>query len=701
MEAAAERRIKALQSHLNPSNCDEPSVLHPNPTSGEFVSDQGYSVVLPENLQTGKWNVYRSARSPLKLISRFADKPEIATLHDNLVQSAKSFSDHKYLGTRVQDDGTVGEYRWITYGEASTARSAIGSGLVSCGLQKASHGKGSCVGLYFINRPEWLIVDHACSAYSFISVPLYDTLGPAAVKYIVNHASIQTIFCMLQTLDTLLRFLSEIPSVRLIVVVGGVDNRIPTLPSTTAVEVVSYSKLLSQGLSNLHPFCPPNPDDIATIMYTSGTTGTPKGVVLTHANLIANVAGATYGAVLYPSDVYISYLPLAHIYERANQILVVYYGGASGFYQGDLLKLLEDMAVLKPTIFCSVPRLYNKIYAGIMNAVKSSGVLRQRLFYAAYNAKKQAKFSGKKSSPMWDRLVFNRIKAMLGGRVRSMVSGASPLSPDVMDFLRVCFGCQVVEGYGMTETSCVITIMDEQDILSGHVGAPNAACEIKLVDVPEMNYTTEDQPYPRGEICVRGPIVFQGYYKDEAQTRETIDEDGWLHTGDIGLWVPGGRLRIIDRKKNIFKLAQGEYIAPEKIENVYATSKFVAQIFVYGDSLNSSLVAIVSVEQEMLKAWAAAQGIKCDHLQQLCTDQRARSAVLADMDAVGRAAQLRGFEFAKAVTLVLEPFTLENGLLTPTFKIKRPQAKAYFAKAIADMYAELSASDSSSQKMKL
>ncbi|THG01580.1 hypothetical protein TEA_029760 [Camellia sinensis var. sinensis] len=213
----------------------------------------------------------------------------------------------------------------------------------------------------------------------------------------------------------------------------------------------------------------------------------------------------------------------------------------------------------------------------------------------------------------------------------------------------------------------------------------NIISEIKLVDVPEMSYTSEDQPYPRGEICVRGPIVFQGYYKDEVQTREVVDDDAWLHTGDIGLWLPGGRLRIIDRKKNIFKLAQGEYIAPEKIENVYAKCKFVSQCFIYGDSLNSCLVAVVAVEPEVLKEWADSEGIKYEDLGQLCNDPRARAAVLADMDAIGSEAQLRGFEFAKAVTLVLEPFTVENGLLTPTFKVKRPQAKEYFAKAITDI----------------
>ncbi|KAF5800110.1 putative long-chain-fatty-acid--CoA ligase [Helianthus annuus] len=195
----------------------------------------------------------------------------------------------------------------------------------------------------------------------------------------------------------------------------------------------------------------------------------------------------------------------------------------------------------------------------------------------------------------------------------------------------------------MTESSCVITFMNVNDVTSGHVGAPNAACEVKLVDVPEMNCTSYDQPYPRGEICVRGPIVFQGYYKDEVQTREVIDEEVWLHTGDIGLWSPGGRLKIIDRKKNIFKLAQGEYIAPEKIESVYAKCNFVAQCFVYGDSFNSSLVAIVCVDPDMLKAWAAKEGIKFESLEQLCNDPRARKVVLADMDAVGKEAQITFF----------------------------------------------------------
>ncbi|GJM88026.1 hypothetical protein PR202_ga04043 [Eleusine coracana subsp. coracana] len=477
---AAQRRLSAVSAHLQPPAPTGGNGLATSPTAGEYAHVEGYSVVLPEKLQTGKWNVYQSAQSPLRY-------------------SVETFGDCNYLGTRISADGTVGDgkyccsYKWMTYGQASMSRTAIGSGLMYHGILE--------------------------------------------------------------------------------------DN----------------------------------------------------------------------------------------------------------------LKLMDDLAALKPTIFASVPRLYNRIYAAITNAVKESGGLKEKLFHTAYNTKRQAIAKGRNPSPVWDKLVFNKIKARLGGQVRLMSSGASPLSPNIMEFLRICFGCEVLEGYGMTETSCTISAMDIGDKLIGHVGSPNPSCEIKLVDVPEMSYTSEDQPYLRGEIC--GDVI----HAFETCRREIFDEDGWLHTGDIGLWLPGGRLKIIDRKKNISKLAQGEYIAPEKIENVYAKCNFIAQCFIYGDSLNSFLVAIIAVEPEVLKAWAASEGIQYEDLRQLCADLRTRAAVLADMDSIGR--KPRGVEFAKAVALVAEPFTMENGLLTPTFKVKRPQAKAYFAKEISDMYAQLQATESPRQKL--
>ncbi|KAJ7515816.1 hypothetical protein O6H91_22G028900 [Diphasiastrum complanatum] len=673
------RRLQIVNAHVHAFPAGQSQHIQLQPTVGEYITEEGYSVVLPEKLSTGKWNVYRSALFPLKLVDDYPDRPEIKTLHDNFVYAEKAYSNLKYLGTRVREDGTVGEYRWMTYAEAGAERSAIGSGLVLHGIPK-----GASIGLYLINRAEWMVAEHACSSYSYVSVPLYDTLGPDAVKYIINHAEIVAIFCTPDKLQTLLTCLPELPSVRLIVVVGGLENSSFALPGNSGVETVSYSILKTQGQSDVRPFIPPLPEDVATICYTSGTTGTPKGALLTHRNLIASTGGSSTFTDLTSSDVHISYLPLAHIYERANVILMTHFGTGIGFYQGDILKLMDDMEALKPTIFVSVPRLYNRIYDRILSTVRASGGLRERLFNVAYNAKKKALDRGKTPSPVWDRLVFNKIKARLGGRVRVIVSGASPISPEVIDFLKICFGGNVSEGYGMTETACVITSCREGDPLSGHVGAPNPACD--------MNYTSDDKPYPRGEICVRGPLVFKGYYKDEVQTREILDEDGWLHTGDIGLWLPGGRLKIIDRKKNIFKLAQGEYIAPEKIENVYQRSKFVSQCFIHGDSFNYALVAIVSVDPETLSAWAKSKGIKhADNLESLCKDPVVKAAVLADMDAVGTEAKLRGFEFAKAITLVHEPFSLESGLLTPTMKIKRPQAKAYFAKAIEDMYAQIAA----------
>eukprot|EP00198_Chlamydomonas_reinhardtii_P001500 XP_001690836.1 predicted protein [Chlamydomonas reinhardtii] len=320
---------------------------------------------------------------------------------------------------------------------------------------------------------------------------------------------------------------------------------------------------------------------------------------------------------------------------------LTYLGAAVGFYSGNVQELLEDVTVLKPQIFASVPRLWNRIYDRVMLAVQTGSPLARGLFERAYAHKRACLAKGDPVGGRWgrlyDRLVFSKIRAKLGGELKYMISG--------------------------------------------HVGAPNPAVEIKLVDIPEMGYTARDSPYPRGEICVRGPSVFAGYYKDEAQTRDVLDGDGWLHTGDVGAWLEGGRLKIIDRKKNIFKLAQGEYIAPEKIENTYTRSPMVLQVFVYGDSLRSQLVLV---------PWAKERGI-AGSLPELCANPHVRDAVLKSMQEQAREAQLRGFEQVHTIHLFPEPFSVENDMLTPTFKLKRPQAKARFQEELDAMYAAMPA----------
>ena len=210
----------------------------------------------------------------------------------------------------------------------------------------------------------------------------------------------------------------------------------------------------------------------------------------------------------------------------------------------------------------------------------------------------------------------------------------------------------------------------------------------QLDDIPDMSYLHSDQPYPRGEICIRGPTVFQGYYNDEAKTREVLDADGWFHTGDVGCWIPGGKLKIIDRKKNLFKLAQGEYVAPEKIEQICERSPFVFQIFVYGDSLRSDLVAIVSPDPDYILQWAKERGLPQD-LDALCKDSGVNMSILRSIQEQGRGSKLRGFEMVKAIHLTPEAFTIETGLLTPTMKLKRPQLKALYENALAALYAGL------------
>lgn len=641
----------------------------------------------------------RNAGFPRALVTGFAAPHEgVRTLHDVWESACARHARAPCLGARVVDrvSGRVGAYAYATFEEVARERAALGGALVRFGI-----GPGAKMGLYSINTPEWVCAEAAMTRQGVVSVPLYDTLGPDAVVYIANHASLVAVACSQAVLKTMVGCLRETPTVKLVVCYGGrgagsvdvaaVEAARANLPS--GVQLVTYEEFLEIGTKNPARATPASPDDLATICYTSGTTGAPKGVMLTHRNLISNAAGYAFDLDISPSDCHISYLPLAHIYERVTMLVVLFNGARVGFYRGDVLLLLDDINELKPTVFCSVPRLWNRIYDKVNAGVREGSVVAQKLFHWAYESKKRALERGQTPNPFFEKVVFSKLRAKLGGNVRYMSTGSAPISAEVMQFLRVCFGGTVFEGYGMTESACVISKTSQEDFTTGHVGAPAPCCEIKLVDVPDMRYTHRDKPYPRGEICVRGPSVFIGYYKNKEETAAVLDEDGWLHTGDIGTFIPGGRLKIIDRKKNIFKLAQGEYVAPDKIEQIYARNRFVAQSFVYGDSLQSYLVAVVVPDEEVLMPWAkahAGDGLSRLDFKGLCAHPKVKAHILESMVRTGAEAGLKGFEQVRAIELCPELFSVENGLFTPTFKLKRPQAFERFKGSIAAMYAATS-----------
>lgn len=661
-----------------------------SPCSATVAAADGfkYSTVLPERLsEVGDWRVRRSSSRPESLSTTYPPPLDhVQTLYDAIETSIANHSQAPFLGERsMTAAGDPGPYEWITFKQFGEARTAIGSGLLHYGVTPHQ-----AVGIYSVNCTAWVMMAEACNAYSLVSVPLYDTLGPDAVKYISGHSELQAIASSADLLPVLLPCLPECPTVQLVVVYNVKEGEpLPEIPHASSAKLVTLGQLQREGAAHLRSHIPPAASDTTTICYTSGTTGVPKGVVLSHANIVANSSSLLDLVRFQPGDCHLSYLPLAHIYERIVMATITAQGAAAGFYRGDVLELLDDLQELKPTVFVSVPRLYNRIYSKVMAAIQESGPVARKLFGIAYAQKLAAiragDMSGGRMGGLWDALVFSKVRARLGGRVRLLVTGASPISGEVFDFLRVCFGADVLEGYGMTETSCVISSTAAGDPVTGHVGGPITCCEVKLDDIPDMNYTHADKPYPRGEICVRGPSVFQGYHKEEEKTRECLDEDGWVHTGDVGTWLPGGRLKIIDRKKNIFKLSQGEYIAPEKIENVYARVPLVAQSFVYGRSVENQLVSVVVPDPDTLLPWAAKKGLSQD-IGELCKNKAVREAVLAAMLAEGRTAKLRSFEQVAAIHLTPQLFSVENGLMTPTFKLKRPQAAAAFQDNIDAMY---------------
>ncbi|KAJ2223714.1 medium-chain fatty acid-CoA ligase faa2 [Coemansia sp. RSA 485] len=634
-----------------------------------------------------------------------------------LQESAKNYADRDFLGRRVYNNTTkaFGDYQWIKYKEVYDRALEIGSGFVHL-MQKHARPDADTnsltrlpLGLYSINRVEWVLADYAAVSQNWYSVALYDTLGADSIEYIMNHAEVEILVCSLDKVPKILGMRHLLPRLKVVVSMDAFspDSADSSLPSpfntssitvlrqwAAAVDIALYDLPGVQALgaeSPLHPRVP-KADDVFCLCYTSGTTGTPKAAMIMHSQLDYVQRTVPQVVPISGPPVALSYLPLAHIYERFTQIYSMSCGGRIGMYSGNMLTVVDDMQALRPNMFISVPRMLNRIYdrlvAGTIHAPGLTGVIARRAV-----ADKMANLEAGKGNThiFWDRVIFRKIRALLGGNLEFVLTGSAPIDKKVLQFLRVCFCCQVTEGWGATETCGLGIVNVREENKAGRIGVPQHAIEVKLVDVPDMNYFATDKPCPRGEMMIRGQVVFGGYYKDSEKTKEAILEGGWLATGDVGRINPDGTISIIDRKKNIFKLSQGEYVAPEALENVYGNDSLVLQMFVHGDSLQSSLVGIVVPDPETFVPWAQKiAGKSAASLESLCANTDVIAAMRDRLATLGRKSKLQGYEILKAIKIEHRPFDVEtNCILTPTMKLRRNIAADYYRPDIDAMYAAI------------
>uniref|UniRef100_A0A8C9AQU6 Long-chain-fatty-acid--CoA ligase n=1 Tax=Prolemur simus TaxID=1328070 RepID=A0A8C9AQU6_PROSS len=598
---------------------------------------------------------------------------DVRTLYEGFQRGIQVSNNGPCLGSRKPNQ----PYEWLSYKQVEDLAECIGSAL----LQKVFKiTPDQFIGIFSQNRPEWVIIEQGCFAYSMVTVPLYDTLGAEAITYIVNKADLSLIFVdkpekagiLLEGVENKLT-----PGLKIIIVMDSYSSDLVERGKKCGVEIISMKAME-----------PPAPEDLAIVCFTSGTTGNPKGALITHRNIVSDCSAfvkMTEKTVNpSPDDILISFLPLAHMFERVVECVMLCHGAKIGFFQGDIRLLMDDLKVLQPTIFPVVPRLLNRMFDRIFGQANTT-LKRWLLDFASKRKEAELRRGIIRNNSLWDKLIFHKIQSSLGGKVRLMITGAAPVSATVLTFLRAALGCQFYEGYGQTECGAGCCLSLPGDWTAGHVGAPMPCCFIKLIDVEEMNYMAAKG---EGEVCVKGPNVFQGYLKDPVKTAEVLDKDGWLHTGDIGKWLPNGTLKIIDRKKHIFKLAQGEYIAPEKIENIYLRSEPVSQVFVHGESLQAFLIAIVVPDAETLCPWARKKGFD-GTFEELCRNKDVKKAILEDMVRIGNDSGLKSFEQVKGIAIHPELFSISNGFLTPTMKAKRPELRKYFRSQIDELYSTI------------
>ncbi len=552
---------------------------------------------------------------------------------------------------------------------------------VALALTELGVKTGDRVALFSENRPEWAIADYACLTSCLTDVPLYPNLPPEQAAYILRDAGAVLIFVSDEIQAAkIAEVRASCPALRQVVTFAparhaGADLTLAELEAQgTAVDTDARRAAYRTGAASV------SPNDVATLIYTSGTTGEPKGVMLTHDNLVSNVmASAAQIPFEKGDDVCLSFLPLSHIFERMAGHYLMFHVGASIAYAESIDTVPIDMQTVRPSLVLSVPRLYEKMYARVLeNALSGGAVKKQIFFWARGVAERWADVRLAGGTPrgllamqyrVAQKLVFSKLQARTGGRLRYFVSGGAPLAPEINKFFYAA-GLVILEGYGLTETSPVIAVNTPKAFRIGTVGKPVPGVEVMIAG--------------DGEILTRGPHVMKGYYNKPDATREAIDAEGWFHTGDIGE-LRDDYLSITDRKKDIIVTAGGKNIAPQPIEGLIKTNKYVSQAVVIGDKRKFPVVLIVP-NWEQLERYAKIKQILWTDRAQLLTMPTIRAKM--EKEVFGQLHGLAKFEMPKKLALLEHDFSIERGELTPTLKVKRRVIDKTYKGVIDALYAE-------------
>ncbi|KAG7087876.1 hypothetical protein E1B28_013814 [Marasmius oreades] len=619
---------------------------------------------------------------------------EIVEVHEEEKEVKKTVDGKEVVEKKKWKYFELSDYKYMNYIELNDAVTEIAKGLVELGIQP-----NHIFNIYSQTSLNWQLMANACASISTAIATAYDTLGPSGLAHSLNEPECIGLFTNADLLPTLHDVLRRTPTVKFVIYDGkppsslladikAVREDIKTL-SIDELRELGKSKPNHDEILNSRR---PKPETTACIIYTSGSTGPPKGVVISHGNLVASV-GAVFvllGHHLNSEDTYLAYLPLAHVLEYIVELIMLFVGATIGYGRVKTLtdasvrKCKGDIATFRPSLMCGVPAVWETIRKGILSKVNSGGTLKKAVFNGAMTMKRN---NVPVLSQVADSVVFSGIRAATGGRLRLALSGGAALSRETQVFLdKTLVG--MLQGYGMTETCGMCAIMPPELLAAGYgsVGLPLPSTEIKLLDVSDAGYTSRNNP-PQGEVCVRGPSVTKGYFKrpDLNEDESIFTKDGWLRTGDVGQWNPDGTLTLIDRVKNLVKLQGGEYIALEKLESTYKSCNLVGNICVHASTDAKQPIAIVIPhEQHLRHALGSEEAGKS--LQDLCRDKKVSGLVLKECNAVGKKNGFKPLETLSAVILTPEEWTPENGLVTAAQKIQRKKVAEVFDKEIEEAY---------------